>query len=142
MFMAYSSNGDTSASWPIILEKTGYNIGNHYDTTTGWYTVPITGIYSFNILVFATNGVGSTQYALKMKPGGQSVFGNDNWKANRLATGGDDSFLIYAVGGFPFSGSLDIYCEEGDMVGWGHRSTTVSLYYAHCAFSGRLITPI
>jgi len=142
MFSAYSTNGDSSASWPIILEKTGYNIGNHYDTTTGWYTVPITGIYSFNILVFATNGVGSTQYALKMKPGGQSVFGNDNWKANRLATGGDDSFLIYAVGGFPFSGSLDIYCEEGDMVGWGHRSTTVSLYYAHCAFSGRLITPI
>ena len=142
MFMAYSTNANYSTNWPIILEKTGYNIGNHYDTTTGWYTVPITGVYLFNIIVFATDGTGSTQYALKMKPGGQSVFTNDNWHASRNNASGDDSLLIYAVGGYPFTGSLDIYCEEGDMVGWGHRSTSVSLYYAHCAFSGRLITPI
>ena len=142
MFMAYSTNANYSTNWPIILEKTGYNIGNHYSTTTGWYTVPITGVYLFNIIVFASGGGGSTQYALKMKPGGQSVFTNDNWHASRNNASGDDSLLIYAVGNYPFSGSLEIYCEEGDMVGWGHRSGTYSLYYAHCAFSGRLITPI
>jgi hypothetical protein len=143
MFMAYSTDttGNKSITWPVVLEKTGYNIGNHYDTTTGWYTAPITGVYSFNIIIFDQT-YSSIQYSLKMKPNGQSVFSSDNWKPSRDNGVGNDGFLFNASDGQPLGGSLEIYCEEGDMVGWGVRYNSSTAYYAHCAFSGRLITPI
>ena len=77
-----------------------------------------------------------------MKPNGQSVFGSDNWKPSRDNGVGNDGFLFNASNGQPLGGSLEIYCEEGDMVGWGVRYNSSTAYYAHCAFSGRLITPI
>jgi hypothetical protein len=143
MFMAYSTDTtpNKSITWPVVLEKTGYNIGNHYDTTTGWYTAPITGVYSFNIIIFDQT-YSSIQYSLKMKPNGQSVFSSDNWKPSRDNGVGNDGFLFNASDGQPLGGSLEIYCEEGDMVGWGVRYNSSTAYYAHCAFSGRLITPI
>jgi alpha-tubulin suppressor-like RCC1 family protein len=145
MFMAYSTDTtpNKSISWPVVLEKTGYNIGNHYDTTTGWYTAPITGVYSFNIIIF-DHSSSSIQYSLKMKPNGQSVFSSssDNWKPSRDNSVGNDGFLFYGSVNYPFGGSLEIYCEEGDMVGWGVRYNSSTAYLAHCAFSGRLITPI
>ena len=35
----------------IIFNETRLNPGGHYDSTTGVYTVPIDGIYEFNIMV-------------------------------------------------------------------------------------------
>jgi hypothetical protein len=100
MFMAYSTDttGNKSITWPVVLEKTGYNIGNHYDTTTGWYTAPITGVYSFNIIIFDQT-YSSIQYSLKMKPNGQSVFSSDNWKPSRDNGVGNDGFLFNASDG-------------------------------------------
>ena len=36
---------------PIVFDETRLNPGGHYDNTTGIYTIPIDGIYEFNVNV-------------------------------------------------------------------------------------------
>ena len=38
---------------PIIFNETRLNPGGHYDNTTGIYTVPVDGIYEFNIMIYS-----------------------------------------------------------------------------------------
>ena len=41
----------TPVSNPIVFSETRLNPGGHYDDTTGIYTIPIDGIYEFNVNV-------------------------------------------------------------------------------------------
>ncbi|CAF1121168.1 unnamed protein product [Didymodactylos carnosus] len=44
---------ETNKSEVIIFEKFGFNEGNGYNTTTGTFTAPYTGIYKFSITIMA-----------------------------------------------------------------------------------------
>lgn len=51
-FWAYNVTGlSTQTSGTIIFPQTDVNIGNHYSTSTGRFTAPISGVYEFNIMV-------------------------------------------------------------------------------------------
>ena len=49
MFLAAVSGGAQIPSNPIVFDYSFINHGNHYDNTTGIYTVPIDGIYEFYV---------------------------------------------------------------------------------------------
>ncbi len=54
-----SSDISSIASYPVLkYDNTDYNIGNHIDPSTGIFTAPADGIYTFNVSYFA-DGTGS-----------------------------------------------------------------------------------
>jgi len=51
-FWAYNVTGSsTQTSGTITFPQTDINTGNHYNTSTGRFTAPISGVYEFNVMV-------------------------------------------------------------------------------------------
>ena len=59
-FTARSSGGNNGNTWEagqdIKFQVVDSNVGSHYDSSTGRFTAPVTGIYHFNYSGFAYNG--------------------------------------------------------------------------------------
>lgn len=65
-FQAYltsTTNYATGSTANVVIFDTAIsNVGSAYDTTTGIFTAPATGFYSFSATLFYVTGVGSTQF--------------------------------------------------------------------------------
>mgnify|MGYP001158051867 FL=1 len=67
-FFAYGS----SATWQSVtsgnvvteLDATAHNIGSHYDTSTGRFNVPITGVYCFQFNLYIKQTSNSASWSL------------------------------------------------------------------------------
>tara|TARA_A100001388_G_scaffold271248_1_gene249780 strand:+ start:1656 stop:2480 length:825 start_codon:yes stop_codon:yes gene_type:complete len=64
-FYAY----DGSAAWQslasfhqVVFPNTLYNVGNHYSTSTGYFTAPVDGLYSFSGKLYLNNTNNSSYY--------------------------------------------------------------------------------
>ena len=64
-FYAY----DGSAAWQsltsfhqVVFPNTLYNVGNHYSTSTGYFTAPVDGLYSFSGKLYLNNSNNSSYY--------------------------------------------------------------------------------
>jgi len=56
-----TSDPTTSMSFPILTyDATDYNIGNHINASTGVFTAPVDGIYTFNVSYYA-DGLGGSR---------------------------------------------------------------------------------
>ena len=51
-FLVTKSGGASQVTDPIIFDLTPVNYGENYDSTTGIYTVPMDGLYEFNIQIY------------------------------------------------------------------------------------------
>ena len=54
-----NSGGNTGLTGTIIMNTASFNIGNHYDTSTGIFTVPVTGIYRYSFSGFFSTSTGT-----------------------------------------------------------------------------------
>lgn len=54
-----NSGGNTGLTGTVIMNTASFNIGNHYDTSTGIFTVPVTGIYRYSFSGFFSNSTGA-----------------------------------------------------------------------------------
>ena len=69
-FMVAFEEESVSVTNPLTFNRTLVNPGNHYDASTGVYTVPVDGIYEFVLHVF---GYGDVFFGAFISVDGQLV---------------------------------------------------------------------
>ncbi len=116
----YNPSGQSN---PIVYNSVAYNIGNHYNASTGKFTAPVAGVYSFT--------VGSYQ----------SVNVSQLWPV--LNGSRAESFVATAVSN-NWAGSFTRYLNANDNIGvlaWSDGNTNVTVYanWYHTYFSGYLV---
>tara|TARA_B100000614_G_C14484127_1_gene467941 strand:+ start:632 stop:1144 length:513 start_codon:yes stop_codon:yes gene_type:complete len=135
-FFAHMTGGnwvDNVADDAVLpFNATLHNTGNHYNTSTYKFTVPITGVYFFSFQLYLSNG-GGAQYA---------GIGKNNTLLN---TGNGDNYPligIYQNTGAPdytktASGTLSL--SAGDTIDVRNIGSTTDYFQAMCQFHGFLI---
>ncbi len=128
-------NDTTISTGTVIYPSTQNNTGSCYDTSTGRFTAPVAGTYSFTFSVLS--GTNATVYRYTIKKNGSNfvVSGvNDDWSQIRLDCNtnidylqGTKTYNIYLSAG----DYVTIYYQADD----GSNLSTASWMY----FSGFLI---
>lgn len=119
-FTGYNPSNQSNV---IIYNSVSYNIGNYYNASTGKFTAPVSGIYSFT--------VGSYQ----------SVNVSQLWPVINGARA--ESFVATATSN-NWAGSFTRYLNANDNIGilaWSDGNTNVTVYanWYHTYFSGYLV---
>lgn len=107
----------------IVYNSAAYNIGNGYNTSTGKFTAPVSGMYSFTVGCY------------------QSVNVSQIWPV--LNGSRAESFVVTASSG-NWAGSFTRYLNANDNIGvlsWSDGNTNVTVYanWYHTYFSGYLV---
>jgi hypothetical protein len=139
-FFSSSSDATTNSGAVFAFNRTDYNIGSHFDTSTnvGRFTAPVAGIYAFSWAMFFTNSGGNTQ--------GMNVAFLKNGSQYTASSGGttSDAFQISntpnSTGG-TLSNSATYYfnLSANDYIELYARGANARLYQGHSHFCGYLI---
>jgi hypothetical protein len=139
-FFSSSSDVTTNSGAVFAFNRTDYNIGSHFDTSTnvGRFTAPVAGIYAFSWAMFFTNSGGNTQ--------GMNVAFLKNGSQYNASSGGttSDAFQITntpnSTGGV-ISNSATYYfnLSANDYIELYARGANIRIYQGHSHFCGYLI---
>jgi len=142
-FSAYSTEGgQTFAGYinPVVLNKTFYNVGSCYSTSTGIFTVPVPGHYRFTITAYNSSN-SNIQMALWYKGVGSANF--VTMKSFIVAGEGGGNALLWTVNnGQAINATFDIPLSvaNSQVTFGGKYADSVTLYRSHTFFSGELIS--
>lgn len=139
-FLAGNANlGDTTFTQGAVIpfdttSGGGFNIGNHYNTSTYRFTAPVAGRYVFTCTAFYTNsgGFNAVPQIAPLLNGSQLLVGGDATIfhcVNPNSTGGQ-----IAIGG-----SFVLNLAVNDYVQVYTRANNARLYMGHTKFSGYLV---
>ena len=124
-FLAYRTGAWETVSGTVVFGSTAFNIGGNYSTSTGRFTAPVAGLYSFTYVFYSS--LASTQWAFK-RNGSDYVLADTYLAAEGSAT--DTSI----------NSTLGIYLNIGDYISCGPRTTNSnSTYNGHTFFGGYLV---
>lgn len=128
-FHAYRDAGHIDVAAQIIFNGTRLNRGNHYNTSTGFFTAPIDGIYWFYVWTMDVSG--STQRT------------NDYIRLQRNSSGSGELRIYTSQNGVTRtqrSGGYIINLSAGDtMRVYNQNATIYGTSYVYCYFSGCLL---
>ena len=126
----------------LVYDKVDINVGNHYDNTTGIFTVPQTGIYEFGYTAIGNNT--STTYRYRLAKDGVTNFdtqhGGAGYYTHRMdlagtgteyATNSEYSPYVSLTAGDKMS--VMIYVDSGTLTGYATAD------YRYTYFKGRLV---
>jgi hypothetical protein len=142
-FSAYSiySNGYYGAfsGGPVVLGNTFYNVGSHYNTSTGAFTAPVTGHYRFSLTPF--NNASGRQISLWYRTSNWGSWDDiAPWKILGGSNQGDET-IFSSNGSEGNSWTIDLYVPANWQIGFGGRGgASITIYRAHSYFSGELIS--
>ena len=84
MFSAYRDAGNITTSGDIIYNGEKFDVGSNFNTTTGFFTAPVTGTYEFDVY-HQTNGTTSSNAYIRMNKNG-AVYRLFECNANTLGS--------------------------------------------------------
>ena len=126
----------------LVYDKVDVNVGNHYDNTTGIFTVPQTGIYEFGYAAICANT--TTTYRFRLAKGGDTGFANQHGSPGyytlrmdqagtgaEYATNSEYSPYVSLTAGDEMS--VMMYVDTGTVVGYATAD------YRYTYFKGRLV---
>lgn len=110
----------------FLFDQTEHNIGNHYSTSTGRFTAPISGTYQFNYYTIYRDNAGNDWISLRKN--GNRFYGGD------LHFSTDPGSQWDTIGG-----SMAVYLNSGDWVAL--YAGTAHTYHGNnwSGFSGFLV---
>ena len=89
--MFYAKGANTSgagSTYNIILTATDFNVGNHYNTSTGIFTAPIAGFYQFHGNIMGDNSASRLMLRLRVngsdKAQGSSSSNSNHYQDSKL----------------------------------------------------------
>ena len=138
-FMAYGNASYTTISsggnlQPYVFPNTAHNTGTHYNTTSGKFTAPVTGVYQLNWNLFCksdTNQTSAATLEFYVVKNGSTVSRLHNKKG--YGNMGDDQQII----------NLHVFekLNANDEISINAYAYNVDwkIYGAHSTFSGALI---
>ena len=140
-FLAFPSSSfstGTGAGTTRIFDSTQHNIGGHYSTTTGKFTVPIAGVYLFG----ATLATDTTASAIVYMSAEVTVNGSVGSNIRYQGGWGDKTDAMNTHHREHFS--VQLYLAVGDTAQFSHESnvnvsTLAGQNGRHTAFWGHLI---
>ena len=103
-FAAYQSQSVWTVSGTMVFNSTRHNVGNHYSTSNGHFTAPVSGSYQFNFYSIYRGNHTSGWVSL--------------YKNNARMVGGDIHFTYYDLGNNWDSVSFSqvIYLSQNDYI--------------------------
>ena len=103
----------------MIFESVDYNIGNHYNATTGIFTAPIAGRYMVSVQGFNENSQSSQLY----------VRVNNANKSYSLSYGPTYGMMSqHSVFNLAANDTVRVYCNAGELYAAGADSNSFSCY--------------
>jgi hypothetical protein len=140
-FSAYDSRAGTdfSPETPINFNATMMNIGSCYSTSTGAFTVPVTGYYQFNAHSY-NNGSSQVNFAWLWRETSTDAWDEAHRNIIAGSTGGDD-MIWTSEQSVVRSSAIFIRLSAGNQIAIGLRGTApdpTSLYMKMMEFSGFL----
>jgi len=103
-FFVYPSTASyTPAASPLIFDAISYDTTSNYNSSTGIYTIPTTGIYSINVNLYIGVSISVVQALLVISDG------TNNWGLYESGLGVISDAYGYATAG----GSIQLSCTQG-----------------------------
>ena len=106
VFAKNTKNTTHSTTATPIFQTADYNVGNAYSTTTGVFTAPVAGVYSFAWAYLMQNVVDTATVDGGFELNGAFFFGGSRYNAGERGYGG------YVAERF----SVILYLNEGDTI--------------------------
>ena len=126
-FAAFQSQSSWTVSGTMVFNSTRHNVGNHYSTSNGHFTAPVSGSYQFNFYSIYKGNHTSGWVSL--------------YKNNARMIGGDIHFTFYDLGNNwdNVSFSQVLYLSENDYVEMKSAQSTTWHGNNWQCFSGYLL---
>jgi len=118
VFSAYKNTGLITTTGTIVFNVASVNVGSHYNTSTGVFTAPVSGVYGLNFFILAQ---ASDNWDIRLYKNASvypdfDIRCNNNAVASNLTTGGN--IVVSLAANDTMSIKVD-YLPSGDIYAFG-----------------------